>query len=57
VEWASWDRIKFFPVILSLSAGMFKFYDKVPIIPILQLQDFINQLPAYVSALKHFTRP
>jgi len=57
IEWASWDRAKFFPVVLSLSASRFKFYNNVPIVPILQLQDFINQLPAYVNSLKFFSRP
>jgi len=57
VEWASWSKAKFFPVVLSLTAGRFKFYNDVPIVPILQLQDFLNQLPAYANSLKHFTRP
>ena len=57
VEWASWSKANFFPVVLSLTAGRFKFYNDVPIVPILQLQDFLNQLPAYANSLKHFTRP
>jgi len=57
MEWASWKKVKFFPVILSLLSGRFKFYENVPIVPILQLQDFINKLPAHENSLKHFTRP
>jgi hypothetical protein len=57
VEFVSWDSVKFIPAILSLVVGRFKFYDDVPIIPVLQLQDFLSQLPAYANSLKHYTKP
>ncbi|MGB9756208.1 MAG: hypothetical protein ACPLVJ_00280 [Candidatus Bathyarchaeales archaeon] len=47
VEFASWNNAKIVPAVLSLVPGRFKFYDEVPIVPVLQFQDFINQLPAY----------
>ena len=53
---ASWSRIELVPVILSLTTARSKFYNKVPIVPVLQLQDFLSQLPAYINSLKHFTR-
>lgn len=53
IECVSWNSVKFVPAVLSLVAGRFKFYDDVPIVPILQLQDFLNQLPAYADSLKH----
>jgi Holliday junction resolvase-like predicted endonuclease len=56
IECALWDTVKFVPAVLSLVQGKFKFYDNVPIVPILQLQDFLVQLPAYLDELKHFTR-
>jgi Holliday junction resolvase-like predicted endonuclease len=56
-EFVSWDSVKFIPAVLSLVAGSFKFYDDVPIIPVLQLQDFLSQLPAYANSLKHYTKP
>jgi len=56
IECASWARVKLVPAVLSLVAGRFKFYDNVPIVPVLQLQDFLSQLPAYVGSLKHFTK-
>jgi Holliday junction resolvase-like predicted endonuclease len=46
-EFASWDKTKIVPAVLSLFPGRFKFYDEVPIVPVLQFNDFINQLPAY----------
>jgi hypothetical protein len=55
-EFVSWDSVKFIPAVLSLVTGRFKFYDNVPIVPVLQLQDFLGQLPAYADALKHYTR-
>ncbi|MEM3699612.1 MAG: hypothetical protein QXL57_01940 [Candidatus Bathyarchaeia archaeon] len=46
-EFASWNNVKIVPAVLSLVPGRFKFYNEVPIVPVLQFQDFINQLPAY----------
>lgn len=56
MECASWDTIKLVPAVLSLVTGRFKFYDNVPIVPVLQLQDFLSQLPAYADSLKHFQK-
>jgi len=56
IDCASWSRVKLVPTILSLMTARSKFYKKVPIVPVLQLQDFISQLPAYVNSLKHFSR-
>lgn len=56
IECASWDCTKLIPAVMSLVTGRFKFYENVPIVPVLQLQDFLNQLPAYTNSLKHFTK-
>lgn len=56
IECASWDNVKLVPAVLSLVTGRFKFYDNVPIVAVLQLQDFLSQLPAYADSLKHFTK-
>lgn len=56
VECVKWERAIFVPAILTLVPASFKFYDKVPIVPVLQLQDFLNQLPAHTESLKHFVR-
>ena len=56
LECTKWDKAKFLPAMLSLVPCSFKFYDKVPIVPVLQLQDFIYQLPAYVETLKFFPK-
>lgn len=56
VECASWEYVKLVPAVLSLVIGRFKFYEDVPIVPVLQLQDFLNQLPAYADSLKHFKK-
>jgi Holliday junction resolvase-like predicted endonuclease len=53
---ASWNFAKFVPSVLSLVTGRFKFYENVPIVSVLQLQDFLNQLPAYVDSLTHFPK-
>jgi len=47
----SWVRTRYIPVILSLISDECKFFDGVPIVPVLQVQDFLNQLPAYADSL------
>jgi len=56
IECTSWSTVKLVPAILSLTTARSKFYNKVPTVPVLQLQDFISQLPAYMDSLKHFSR-
>lgn len=56
IECASWDTVKLIPAVLSLVTGRFKLHDKVPIVAVLQLQDFLGQLPAYTDSLKHFAK-
>jgi len=52
VQWRSASVI---PAVLALVPGPFKFYNQVPIVPVLQLRDFLNELPAHVTSLTHFT--
>jgi Holliday junction resolvase-like predicted endonuclease len=56
LECTKWDKAKFVPAILTLMPVSFKFYDKVPIVPVLQLQDFLSQVPAYTEELKYFLK-
>lgn len=56
LECTKWKKAQFMPAILSLVQGNYKFYDNVPIVPVLQLQDFVNQLPAYTYSLKSFAK-
>jgi Holliday junction resolvase-like predicted endonuclease len=56
IECAKWDKTKLVPAVLVLMPSSFKFYDKVPIVPVLQLQDFLSQLPAYIESLKYFPK-
>lgn len=46
LELASWSTAKIVPVVLTLISGKFKFYERVPVVPILQLQNFLSQVPA-----------
>jgi len=50
-----WRRATIMPAVLALVPGPFKFYNQVPIVPVLQLRDFLNELPAHVTSLTHFT--
>ena len=55
-ECASWDEARFVPVVISLVPASFKFHEGTPIVPILQLQDFLTQLPMCMDSLKSFDR-
>ncbi|MGD0450549.1 MAG: nuclease-related domain-containing protein [Candidatus Bathyarchaeia archaeon] len=54
MECTKWNEAKFIPAVLSLMPSSFKFYDKVPVVPVLQMQDFLNQMPMYTESLKSF---
>lgn len=56
IECATWAGAKFLPVVLSLVTTRFKFLDDVPIVSVLQLQDFLNKLPAYADSLFRIER-
>jgi Holliday junction resolvase-like predicted endonuclease len=56
IECAKWSKAKFVPSILALLPTKFKFYDGVPIVPVLQLQDFLNHLPLELESVKYFQK-
>jgi hypothetical protein len=56
LDCTKWDKAKFIPAVLSLIPSASKFCDKVPVVPVLQLQDFISQLPVYTEALRFFLK-
>jgi len=53
---AEWKSATLVPLILSLVPRPFKFHNNVPIVPVLQLQDFIDKLPLEVISLTHFKK-
>jgi Holliday junction resolvase-like predicted endonuclease len=54
IDCASWDMVRFVPVVLSLLTGGSKLYNDVPVVSVLQLQDFLNHLPANADLLRSF---
>jgi len=50
----NWKKATLIPVILSLIPAPLKFYKNTPIVPILKLPNFLNELPAHLNALKTF---
>ena len=49
-----WRKAALVPVILSLVPSPLKSYENTPIVPVLQLRNFLSELPAHINALKHF---
>jgi len=54
IELNDWKQATLFPVILSLFPGPVKFYKRVPVVPILQLQNFLNEFQGHITELTHF---
>jgi Holliday junction resolvase-like predicted endonuclease len=54
LECVKWSKAKFVPVVLVLIPSRFKFCDDVAIVPVLQLQDFLNQVSVEVESLRYF---
>lgn len=50
----NWETAVLVPIILSMYPSPLKFYEKTPIVPILQLQNFLSEFLAYVNQLTHF---
>lgn len=49
-----WKEATLIPMVLSLFPALLKFYRNTPVVPILQLQDFLNELPAHIDSMTHF---
>jgi len=49
-----WKQATLLPAILSLFPGPVKFYNKVPVVPILQLQNFVDEFQGHITELRHF---
>jgi Holliday junction resolvase-like predicted endonuclease len=54
IQLNGWTIATLLPVIISLFPGPAKFFENVPVVPILQLQNFIDKLPGHLSTLMHF---
>jgi hypothetical protein len=50
-----WTKVTLIPIVLALVPSTFKFHDGTPVVPVLQLQSFINELPAQAHSLTHFS--
>jgi len=50
-----WKKATLVPIVLSLVPSSFKFYNNVPIVPVLQLPNFLKELPAHTISLTHFS--
>ena len=56
LECTKWHEAKFIPTVVSLMPSSFKFYYDVPIVPVLQMRDFLNQMPMYTESIKSFSK-
>lgn len=51
-----WTHATVIPMILSLIPARFKFHQGTPVVAVLQLQSFLNELPGYTCSLTRFTQ-
>lgn len=52
----SWIQARLVPMVLSLVQGPSKFHNGTPVVSILQIQDFINEIPMGGGYLVHFDK-
>jgi Holliday junction resolvase-like predicted endonuclease len=50
----NWNKVTVFPAVMSLFPGGVKIYNKIPVVPILQIQNFLDEFQAHISELIHF---
>ena len=53
-RFGKWEYATVIPVVLSLLACSCKFHQNTPIVPVMQLQNFLNELPAHMGLLANF---
>jgi Holliday junction resolvase-like predicted endonuclease len=51
-----WTHATVVPMILSLIPAQLKLHQNTPVVAVLQLQSFLNELPAYTCSLTRFTQ-
>jgi len=56
IKLEGWYAVTLIPLVLSLLPGPQKLYNRVPVVSILQLQDFINEVPLQIDSLLHIRR-
>jgi len=49
-----WKHAYFVPIIISLMQGPYKLYGGTPVVPILQLRDFLQGILVYIDKITHF---
>ncbi len=45
----SWDGVRLIPAVLSLMTVTSRFFNSVPIVPVLRLADFLDRLPSHIG--------
>ncbi len=52
----TWRSATIIPVVMSLLRSPFKLYQNTPVVPILQLRSFLNELPVHAPSLTSFSK-
>ena len=52
----NWKKAIVIPIVLCLLPGPFKFHRQTPVVPVMKLQSFLNELPAHIDDLTYFTK-
>jgi len=51
---SKWSQACFIPLVISLFPSVSAFYKKSPIVPIIQLRSFIQDMPAHIDEIEHY---
>lgn len=55
LELNKWTSATLIPIVIALTTNVLKIHNNTPIVPVLQLQDFINELPVQTILLTHLS--
>lgn len=56
IDFSTSRILELIPAVLSLRENDLRYCEGVPIVPVLRLQDFLDQLPMYKDNVRHFSR-
>jgi Holliday junction resolvase-like predicted endonuclease len=51
IDLSGWPHATAIPILVSLTQSPFRFYEKVPVVAVLQLPSFLSDLPGYMTTL------
>jgi len=56
IKLSNWKHATVIPIVLSLLSSSYKFHQNTPVVPVMQLRSFLNELLAHIGTLTSFSQ-